>query len=164
MLKKRIINNNLVTTKMKKLHYTLLAVSIIFLGCEIEEDTDPVSTNNNTNSSIYSGTYIGDIDTYINGIFLSNVSKTITLSELNTIDNYLMENNIFMSTTCEISNGNLSIPNDTTASSSSFNVIEYGTGIFNNNNLTIEFNQDNIDVNTGNINGTGRWLGILVKQ
>ena len=148
---------------MKKLLYTLLAVSIIFLGCE-KEDAAPVNTNNNANSSIYSGTYIGDVDTYINGIFHSNVSKTITLSKLNTIDNYLMENNIFMSTTCEISSGNLSITNDTTASSSSFNVIEYGTGIFNSNNLTIEFNQDNTDVNTGNINGTGRWIGILVKQ
>ena len=75
-----------------------------------------------------------------------------------------MENNIFMSTTCEISNGNLSIPNDTTAVNSSFNVIEYGTGIFNSNNLNIEFNQDNTDVTTGNINGTGRWIGILEKQ
>ena len=144
---------------MKKLLYTLLAVSIIFSACEKEEES-----NSNSNSSIYSGTYIGDVDTYINGIFHSNVSKTITLSELNTIDNYLMENNIFMSTTCEISNGNLSIPNDTTASSSIFNVIEYGTGIFNSNNLTIELNQDNIDVNTGNIINTGRWIGTLEKQ
>jgi hypothetical protein len=144
---------------MKKILYTLLAVSIIFSACE-EEDTAPV----NSNSSIYSGTYIGDVDTYINGIFHSKVSKTIILSELNTINNYLMENNIFMSTTCEISNGNLSIPNDTTAGNSSFNVIEYGTGIFNSNNLNIEFNQDNTDVTTGNINGAGRWIGILEKQ
>jgi hypothetical protein len=144
---------------MKKLLYTLLALTIIFSACEKEEES-----NSNSNSSIYSGTYIGDVDTYINGIFHSNVSKTITLSELNTFNNYLMANNIFMSTTCEISNGNLNIQNDTTAGNSIYNIIEYGTGIFNGNNLTIELNQDNIDVNTGNIINTGRWIGTLEKQ
>ena len=144
---------------MKKLLYTLLAVSLIFSACKKENDS-PVHTN----SSIYSGTYIGDVDTYIDGILLGNVSKIITLSELNTIDYYLMENNIFMSTTCEISNGNLSIPNDTTAGNSIYNVIEYGTGNFNGNNLTIEFNQNNTDVNSGNIISNGRWIGTLEKQ
>jgi len=144
---------------MKKILYTLLAVSIIFSACKKENDS-PV----NTNSSIYSGTYVGDIDTYIDGILVGNVSKIITLSELNTIDYYLMENNIFMSTTCEISNGNLSIPNDTTAGNSIYNVIEYGTGNFNGNNLTIEFNQNNTDVNAGNIISNGRWIGTLEKQ
>ena len=148
---------------MKKLFYKLLIVTIIFSGCEKEEES-----NSNLNSSIYSGTYIGDIDTYINGIFHSNVSKTITLSELpysiNSFNNYLMDNNIFMSTTCEIYNGNLNIPNDTTAANSVYNVIEYGTGTFNGNNLTIEFNQDNTDINTGDIIGTGRWIGTLEKQ
>ena len=144
---------------MKKILYTLLAVSIIFSACKKENDS-PV----NTNSSIYSGTYVGDIDTYIDGILVGDVSKIITLSELNTIDYYLMENNIFMSTTCEISNGNLSIPNDTTAGNSIYNVIEYGTGNFNGNNLTIEFNQNNTDVNAGNIISNGRWIGTLEKQ
>ena len=105
---------------MKKLFYTLLVLLITFIGCDKEEES-----NSNLNSSIYSGTYIGDVDMYINGIFHSNVSKTITLSELNTVNNYLMDNNIFMSTTCEISNGNLNIPNDTTAAASNYNVIEY---------------------------------------
>ena len=115
---------------MKKLLFTLLILLIIFSGCK-KENNSPV----NTNSSIYSGTYVGIVETYIDGILLANVLKTITLSELNTIDYYLMENNIFMSTTCEISNGNLSIPNDTTAGNSIYNVIEYGTGNFNGNNF-----------------------------
>ena len=144
---------------MNKLFYTLFLLSIIFSACKKEDDS-PV----NTNSAIYSGTYIGDVDTYIDGIFLANLSKMITLSELNSIDNYLMVNNIFMSTTCEISNGNLSIPNDITAGNSIYNVIEYGAGNFNGNNLTIEFNQNNIDVNTGNIISSGRWIGTLEKQ
>ena len=144
---------------MKKLLYTLFVLLIIFIGCDKEEES-----NSNLNSSIYSGTYIGDVDMYINGIFHSNVSKTITLSELNTLNNYLMDNNIFMSTTCEISNGNLNIPNDTTAAASNYNVIEYGTGTFNGNYLNIDFNQVNTDMNTGNIISTGIWLGTLEKQ
>ena len=144
---------------MKKLLLILLALQIIFTGCEKKEES-----NSSLNSSIYSGTYIGDIDTYINGVFHSNVSKTITLSELNTLNNYLMDNNIFMSTTCEISNGNLNIPNDTTATASNYNVIEYGTGTFNGNYLNIDFNQVNTDMNTGNIISTGIWLGTLEKQ
>ena len=143
---------------MKKLIYKLLVLSIIFSACKKENDSTV-----NSNSSIYSGTYIGNVDTYLNGTFHSTASKLIILSELNTI-NYLMENNIFMSTTCEISNGNLSIPNDTTAGNSTYNVIEYGTGIFNGNNLTIEFNQYGTDVNTGNIISNGRWIGTLEKQ
>ena len=144
---------------MKKLLLILLALQIIFTGCDKKEES-----NSSLNSSIYSGTYIGDIDTYINGVFHSNVSKTITLSELNTLNNYLMDNNIFMSTTCEISNGNLNIPNDTTATASNYNVIEYGTGTFNGNYLNIDFNQVNTDMNTGNIISTGIWLGTLEKQ
>ena len=144
---------------MKKILLILLAQQIIFTGCEKKEES-----NSSLNSSIYSGTYIGDIDTYINGVFHSNVSKTITLSELNTLNNYLMDNNIFMSTTCEISNGNLNIPNDTIAAASNYNVIEYGTGTFNGNYLNIDFNQVNTDMNTGNIISTGIWLGTLEKQ
>ena len=144
---------------MKKLLLLLLVLQIIFTGGEKKEES-----NSSLNSSIYSGTYIGDIDTYINGVFHSNVSKTITLSELNTLNNYLMDNNIFMSTTCEISNGNLNIPNDTTAAASNYNVIEYGTGTFNGNYLNIDFNQVNTDMNTGNIISTGIWLGTLEKQ
>lgn len=144
---------------MKKLLLILLALQIIFTGCEKKEES-----NSSLNSSIYSGTYIGDIDTYINGVFHSNVSKTITLSELNTVNNYLMNNNIFMSTTCEISNGNLNIPNDTTAANAINNVIEYGIGTFNGNYLTIDFNQESIDVNTGNIINSGGWTGTLEKQ
>tara|TARA_B100000242_G_C43011440_1_gene470261 strand:- start:777 stop:1211 length:435 start_codon:yes stop_codon:yes gene_type:complete len=144
---------------MKKLFNTLLAITIFFSSCDKDEEP-----NTNSNSSVYSGTYIGDVDTYINGVFHSNLSKTITLSELNTFNNYLMTNNIFMSTTCEISNGNLNIPNNTTAASSVYNVVENGTGTFNGNNLTIEFNQYNTDVNTGNIISSGRWIGTLEKQ
>tara|TARA_B100001093_G_scaffold508406_1_gene570542 strand:+ start:1246 stop:1680 length:435 start_codon:yes stop_codon:yes gene_type:complete len=144
---------------VKKLLLILLALQIIFTGCEKKEES-----NSSLNSSIYSGTYIGDIDTYINGVFHSNVSKTITLSELNTVNNYLMNNNIFMSTTCEISNGNINIPNDTTAANAINNVIEYEIGTFNGNYLTIDFNQESIDVNTGNIIRSGGWPGTLEKQ
>ena len=45
---------------MKKLLYTLLAVSIIFSACE-EEDSSPVNTNNNTgNNNTAPKTYVPD--------------------------------------------------------------------------------------------------------
>lgn len=75
-----------------------------------------------------------------------------------------MDNNIFMTTTCSIAGNNLNISSHTTAETPTFSVIEFGTGTFNNNNLTIEFQQNNIDNNTGEIISTGKWIGTLTKQ
>jgi hypothetical protein len=53
---------------MKKLLYTLLAVSIIFSACE-EEDAAPTNTNNNNNSALAIGdTHQGGIIFYLDGL------------------------------------------------------------------------------------------------
>ncbi len=110
----------------------------------------------------YVGTYIGNCNVYLDGVFHSTTSKTITITSSSTSGHFLMANNIFMSTTCEINANSLTIPQATTASSPDFDVVEYGTGSFSGNNLTIEFHQDQIS--GGTAAATGKWVGTLVKQ
>ena len=110
----------------------------------------------------YVGTYTGTCSVYINGAFHSTQTKTISLSSSSTSGHYLMATNIFQSTSCDISGTTLNIPNATVASTSFFDVVEYGTGSFSGNNLTIEFHQDQI--NSGSVIATGEWVGTLVKQ
>ncbi len=129
------------------------------LSCTPDTPDAPETTLPN-----YIGTYIGNCDTYINGTFHSTVSKTITISSSSTPGHYLMGNNIFMSTTCDISGSSLTIPEAITATTASFSVKEYGSGIFSDNNLTIEFHQDNINASDGSVNNVGKWIGTLVKQ
>ena len=112
----------------------------------------------------YVGTYIGNCNVYLDGVFHSTTSKTISITSSSTVGHFLMANNIFMSTTCEINGNSLTIPQATTASTTAFSTEEYGTGTFSNGNLTIEFHQDGTDVNTGAVITTGKWTGTLIKQ
>lgn len=144
---------------MKKIIFRIILFNFLIFLTSCSDDENTVSENTN-----YVGTYIGNVDTYINNVFHSNISKTITLSVLENPNEYLMTNNIFMTTTCNIANNNLTIPSHTTAETSTFSVIEFGAGIFDNNNLTIEFQQNNVENNSGAINGTGKWIGTLTKQ
>ncbi len=144
---------------MLKKHLILLVILGLFINaCSKDENTDNQSLVN------YEGTYIGNVSVYINNNFHSTQSKTITLTTTSTTGRFLMTNNIFMSTTCNISSSNLDIPIATTASSSSFNVVEYGTGTFSGNNLTIEFHQNQVNPTTNAIIGTAKWIGTLMKQ
>ena len=143
---------------IKKL-WVLLMILVLFIhACSKDENTDNQSAVN------YKGTYIGNVSVYINNSFHSTQSKTITLTTTSAAGRFLMTNNIFMSTTCNISSSNLDIPIATTASSSSFNVVEFGTGTFSGNYLTIEFHQNQVNPNTNAIMGTGKWIGTLMKQ
>lgn len=143
---------------IKKL-WVLLMILVLFIhACSKDENTDNQSAVN------YEGTYIGNVSVYINNSFHSTQSKTITLTTTSTAGRFLMTNNIFMSTTCNISSSNLDIPIATTASSSSFNVVEFGTGTFSGNYLAIEFHQNQVNPNTNAIMGTGKWIGTLMKQ
>lgn len=110
----------------------------------------------------YVGTYTGICSVYINGVFHSTQTKTISLSSSSTSGHYLMATNIFQSTSCDISGTTLNIPNTTVGSTALFDVVEYGTGSFSGNNLTIDFHQDQIA--GGNTTTTGEWVGTLVKQ
>lgn len=143
---------------IKKLQVLLIILVFFIHACSKDENTDNQSQVN------YEGTYIGNVSVYINNNFHSTQSKTITLTTNSTAGHFLMTNNIFMSTTCNISSSNLDIPIATTAQSSSFNVVEYGTGTFTGNKLTIEFHQNQVNPTTNAIIGTGKWIGILMKQ
>jgi hypothetical protein len=141
---------------MKKLITLLLGIAFVY-SCS-------TSSDNNQNVANYNGTYIGNVNVYINNNFHSTQSKTIAISASSNSGLFLMANNIFMSTTCNINNNNLNIPRATTATSQAFNVVEYGTGTFSGNNLTIEFNQEQVNPSSQAVTGIGKWTGTLVKQ
>ena len=141
---------------MKKIITLILGITLVY-GCS-------TSSDGNQNLANYNGTYIGNVNVYINNNFHSTKSKTITISTSSNSSVFLMANNIFMSTTCYINNNNLNIPRVTTATSQVFNVVEYGTGTFSGNNLTIEFNQEQINPSSQAVTGLGKWTGTLIKQ
>jgi len=142
---------------MKKIFTLILGITLAY-SCSKDEQ------KNNQNVANYNGTYIGNVNVYINNNFHSTQSKTIAISASSNSGLFLMANNIFMSSTCNINNNNLNIPRATTSTSQTFNVVEYGTGTFSGNNLTIEFNQEQVNPASQAVTGIGKWTGTLVKQ
>ena len=141
---------------MKKIFTLILGITLAY-SCSTNSD-------NNQNVANYNGTYIGNVNVYLNNNFHSTQSKTIAISTSSNSGLFLMASNIFMSSTCNINNNNLNIPRATIASSQTFNVVEYGTGTFSGNNLTIEFNQEQVNPSNQAVTGKGKWTGTLVKQ
>lgn len=142
---------------MKNVYKYFAILFCVIVGLE---SCNPDSTE--TLQPSYVGTYTGTCSVYINGAFNSTQTKTISLSSSSTSGHYLMATNIFQATSCDISGTTLNIPNTTVGSNSFFDVVEYGTGSFSGNNLTIEFHQD--QVTAGSVTTTGKWVGTLVKQ
>lgn len=141
---------------MKKIFTLILGITLAY-SCSTNSD-------NNQNVANYNGTYIGNVNVYLNNNFHSTQSKTIAISASSNSGIFLMASNIFMSSTCNINNNILNIPRATTATSQTFNVVEYGTGTFSGNNLTIEFNQEQVNPSNQAVTGKGKWTGTLVKQ
>ena len=147
----------IITTK--KIQFIFLIILGFFISsCSNDEQ------KNNQNAADHNGTYIGNVNLYINNNFHSSQSKTITSSTSSNSGLFLMTNNIFMSTTCNINSNNLNIPRATTVTLQAFNVVEYGTGTFSGNNLTLEFNQEQVNPPTQEIRASFKWTGTLLKQ
>lgn len=142
---------------MKKL-LCIISIVSLFWGCNKDNNSNSSAGNN------YTGSYIGNVNLYINGNFHSTQSKSVSISSTNTNGLFMMPNNIFMSTTCNISGNNLLIPSATTATTSSFKVVEYGTGSFTGNTLTIEFFQDQVSLGNNSVTNVGIWRGTLTRQ
>ena len=140
---------------MIKKHLILLVI----LGLFINACTPDENTNNQ-----YQGTYIGNVDFYMNGIYGNTTSKTINLTTASTAGSFLMINSIFLSNTCNISGNNLDIPASTVGSASGIEIVEHGTGTFSGNTLTIEFYQDQVNSTTNAVVASGKWTGTLIKQ
>ena len=142
---------------MKKL-ILLLFIPLVFT-CS-DDSTD----NNSSSSNSYLGTYIGDIDVFLQGQYHSTLyNHVMSFISIENSNNILIDGNLIMTNICTIEGNNLIISENTAASTSSFYVIEYGSGLFNGNELEIEFHQDQYNIN-GNINATGTWIGSLTKS
>ena len=101
---------------MKKIFTLILGITLAY-SCSTNSD-------NNQNVANYNGTYIGNVNVYLNNNFHSTESKTIAISASSNSGLFLMASNIFMSSTCNINNNILNIPRATIASSQTFNVVE----------------------------------------
>lgn len=121
-------------------------------------------TKNSDAPTNYSGTYKGDISTYINDISFGTLNDhTIIISSTGTSGEVSLVNNVMLSTKANISGSTLTISRATVSSSAYFDVVEYGTGAFTNNSLTIDFHQDQIAPD-GSVIAKGKWTGVLTKQ
>ena len=80
---------------MKKLLYTLLAISIIFSACEKEKESNN-SSNNNTNITVQNMVGVWDITSLVyDGINLVNVPGFTSASFIINSDNTFSQNVIF---------------------------------------------------------------------
>jgi hypothetical protein len=110
-----------------------------------------------------SGSYKGNINTYMNGTLSQTLNNhTIVLVPTTVVGQVTITNNVIISTSGKISGNTLTIPKSIVASNQSFSVSEYGTGTFSGNKLTIEFYQDQVSPN-GSISTVGKWTGVLTK-
>ena len=62
---------------MKKLIYTILAVSIIFISCKKDEETNP-STENNDTTATDNNTTVTDTDTTVTDTTVTDTDTTVT--------------------------------------------------------------------------------------
>ncbi len=142
---------------MKKL-ILLLFIPLVF-AC-----SDDSAENNSSSSDSYLGTYIGDIDVFLQGQYHSTLyNHAMSFISIENSNNILIDGNLILTNTCTIDGNNLIISENTAASTSTSYVIEYGSGLFNGNELEIEFHQDQYTIN-GNIAVTGTWIGTLTKS
>ena len=138
---------------MKKLIPFVVLFILLCLSC------NKSSNSNNSND----GTYKGDIKAYINGTLNSTgYGRTITFTSSSS-GKINITNNVMMSTSADLSGNMLTIPRTTVTSSQAFNGVEYGTGIFSGNTITIDFHQDLLNPTTNALIGSGNWKGTLTK-
>lgn len=140
---------------MKKVLVLFLSI-VFFLNC----------TSSNTLSSIsdLSGTYKGDISVYINNQYHSTLyNHSISFTKVASSNEYLLEGSLLIANTCSIENNLLSIQETTSASTTHFQVVEFANGNFREEQLEIEFYQNQVNPVTSEIGVSGKWIGTLRK-
>lgn len=110
-----------------------------------------------------SGNYEGSISTYHDGkLFSTNSNGYFTLVPTSTKGQVTIMNNVIITSKANISGNTLTIPRTVSVSSQTANLVEYGSGTFNGNTLTFEFNSEYMDGNT--VVMRLKFTGVLKKQ
>jgi hypothetical protein len=145
---------------MRKICYLLCI--FILIGCSKKSGVSPTS-----NSTSYEGFYSGPITGKQNGVSVNNGTQlniTITNSDpkniaiknsLTNAQSAILSGNIFTIT----KHSYFQNPNDKSAY-----IVEYGSGAFNGNKLTIDFHQDVYTNSNNQLFGSDEFTGTLIKQ
>lgn len=142
---------------MKKLDYLLLILLLIFLfSCK--------KTNEVKSSKNLAGSYIGNVNVLINNTPINILMNHVITINYNNTTSLNINTELIQSESATISGNLMTISRHTVNSTGFFYTVEYGTGTFSNNELTIDFHQDILDLSTNNVYGTGEWTGTLKKQ
>ena len=109
------------------------------------------------------GNYKGNVEVYVN-----NAKQTVLpgydLQISPSIDKnkITIAHNVLFSATANLTGNQLSIPRATVGTGPDLAIMEYGTGTFANQQLTIEFVQE--FVIRGTVSSTTRWTGTLSRE
>lgn len=110
-----------------------------------------------------SGNYEGTINTYHDGVLFSkNNNGYFTLTPTSTKGEVTILNNVIISSKANISGNTLTIPRTVSVSSQTASLVEYGSGTFNGNTLTFEFNSEFLE--KGTVVMRLKFTGVLKKQ
>ena len=110
-----------------------------------------------------SGNYEGTITTYLDGkLFSTNNNGFFSLVPTSTKGEMTIINNVIITSKANISGSSLTIPRIVTATSQTASLVEYGSGSFNGNTLTFEFNSELLD--RSNIVMRVKHTGVLKKK
>ena len=127
---------------------------IVGTGCTKDKEENP---------ALYAGTYTGDIQVYRDGVFSHTLSTHSMIIHPATWGDYAITNNVINRSTAPISNNTLHMDR-AMVGTGSVNIYEYGTGVFGNNTLTIEFYHEEENPSTHSIIRTDKFTGVLSRQ
>jgi hypothetical protein len=109
------------------------------------------------------GNYEGKIETYHDGkLFSTNNNGYFSLISTSTKGQFNILNNVIITSKANISGNTLTIPRTVSVSSQTASLVEYGSGTFNGNTLTFEFNSEYMD--RGAVVMRLKFTGVLKKQ
>jgi hypothetical protein len=142
---------------MKKL---LLLSALLIFACSSGGDSD----NNEIGNLEYLGTYMGNIDVFLNGTYHSTLNNhQMTFVSIQNSNQVNIIGNLIMTSNCTFDQNGFVISETIPVTTELFYALEYGSGILNGNSLEIELYQDQINSTTGNVQATGFWTGTLEK-
>jgi hypothetical protein len=155
---------------MKKATLSLICFSLMILSCK---KTDNNSADPAPMSTIYAGSYRGDITTSSNytlygrkhlSLVVTLNDQVINVSNGSNRSNLVLNTSMIQSGSAVLSGNILTIARHTVNETSTTYSVEYGTGTFTNNTVTIDFHQDQLNRSDNQVIGSEAWTGTLTKQ
>jgi hypothetical protein len=134
---------------------SLLLLIAAALGCTKQESF---------NAAVYAGNYKGTIEMVVNGSSVQQQVKEISF--LPTMDYNSLEifHNLLVTSIVTIDNNNFTIPPTVVGDNGIVRFVEYGSGSFDGDKVTIEFHQDQESIQSGTPLRTCRYKGVLERE